>query len=102
MIDRTSEFTEMTTPTFRYFRDPHHFSTYTAGAATLRHLRPHPPRYEGPFYSEQDLDFVCEPCLASGRLCPAHTTANKLDRQALYQQIQVTNPTLSEDKSNPS
>jgi uncharacterized protein CbrC (UPF0167 family) len=84
--------------TFHYFRDPHHFSTYTDETQTCDICGRDRPGYEGPFYSEEDLDFVCEKCLASGRLAEDEATANSADSRTLYWQIKVANPQLSEDE----
>ena len=88
----------MTTITFRYFRDPHHFSTFTQNPSTCDICGRTLPGYEGPFYSEEDLDFVCEQCLASGRLAEHDATANEADRSTLYSQVKIANPNLSEEQ----
>jgi uncharacterized protein CbrC (UPF0167 family) len=88
----------MPATTFRYFRDPHHFSTYTQEPRTCDVCGRTPPGYEGPFYSEEDLDFVCESCLASGRLAEQDATTNSADTRTLYWQIKIANPHLSEEQ----
>ena len=84
--------------TFRYFRDPHHFSTYTDEPSVCDICGRTRPGYEGPFYGEEDLDFVCEECLASGRLAEHDVFANSADKRTLYWQIKVAEPLLSEEE----
>jgi uncharacterized protein CbrC (UPF0167 family) len=84
--------------TFRYFRDSHHFSTYTDEPSVCDICERTRPGYEGPFYGEEDIDFVCEQCLVSGRLTEHDAFANNADRRTLYWQIKVAEPQLSEEE----
>jgi uncharacterized protein len=84
--------------TFRYFRDPHHFSTYTEEPQTCDICGRDRPGYEAPFYGEEDLDFVCEKCLASGRLAEQDCTTNSVDRSNLQTQIEAAEPGLAKDE----
>ena len=44
--------------------------------------------YEGPFYGEREIEFVCEECLAAGRLADEDVTTNDGDWDRLYQQLE--------------
>jgi uncharacterized protein CbrC (UPF0167 family) len=76
--------------TFRYFRSPHQFSTYTAEAHACYFCNRERPGYAGPFYGEEDseIEFVCEECLSLGRLADADATLNQGDWDKLYQQLE--------------
>src|SRR5947208_2790255 len=80
---------------FRYFRDPHAFAYYTADPQECGLCQKERPGYEGPFYGEEEVDFVCEPCLAAGRLAEHDLSANEGDAQALRQQLVVRDPPQS-------
>jgi uncharacterized protein CbrC (UPF0167 family) len=73
---------------FRYFRSPHHFSTYTAEPQACYFCGEARPGYEGPFIGEADIRFVCEPCLNDGRLADAGAAANDGNWDKLYQQLE--------------
>lgn len=61
---------------FRYFHDPHNFSTYTLEPQQCEICGEHRPGYGGSFYGPEDLDFVCEDCLANGKLAERNFTTN--------------------------
>jgi uncharacterized protein CbrC (UPF0167 family) len=73
---------------FRYFRSPHHFSTYTAEPQRCHFCGEARPGYAGPFIGEADIRFVCELCLTDGRLADADAAANDGDWDKLYQQLE--------------
>lgn len=79
---------EQNSITYRYFRSPHHFSTYTTEAQRCYFCGETRPGYEGPYLGEADIRFVCEPCLAAGRLADANAAANDGDWDKLYQQLE--------------
>ena len=60
---------------FRYFREPCRFSSYSFVPHRCEICGFILPGYEGPFYGDGDIDFVCEPCLAGGRLSKNTATA---------------------------
>jgi uncharacterized protein CbrC (UPF0167 family) len=74
--------------TFRYFRSPRHFSTYTAAPRRCHFCGRERPGYVGPFYAQTEIGFVCEECLAAGRLAGADAAANQGDWDKLYQQLE--------------
>lgn len=61
---------------FRYFREPHRFSSYSSTPKKCEICGLNRPGYEGPFYGDMDVDSVCEPCLASGRLIEKGLSTN--------------------------
>ena len=62
---------------FRYFAEPHGpSSTWTDAARTCDLCGEVRAGYEGPYYGIEEIDFVCEPCLSSGRLAERDATAN--------------------------
>ncbi len=82
---------------FRYFRDPHNFSTYTTEPHKCELCGEQRPCYEGPFYGLADLDFTCEECIASGRLAEDDFQTNQTDAETLFKQLRMLNPKLWTD-----
>src|SRR5690242_18560133 len=80
---------------FKYFRNPHDFSTYTAEPQTCEVCQQVQAGYSGPFYSAEDIEFVCEECLATGRLAQVDATTNEGDIKALRKQIKDLQPQLT-------
>lgn len=80
--------------TYRYFRDPHHFSTYSPDPQPCGLCGETRPGYDGPFYGKGELDFVCEECLASGALAEAGQSTNEGDISRLRQQVCQLHPHL--------
>lgn len=78
---------------FRYFRDPHHFSTYVADDRTCGICGSEGPGYEGPFYGDNDsVEFVCEPCLSNGRLEELDLSTNDASTSDLDERIAAAHP----------
>jgi uncharacterized protein CbrC (UPF0167 family) len=77
------------TATFRYLRDPR------AQVVSTWRDEPHAcglcgrsgPGYDGPYYGESDCDFVCEPCLVTGRLAHYGLSTNTGAPAALRLQL---------------
>lgn len=80
---------------FRYFRMPHRFSSYTAELHSCEFCGRLAPGYDGPFYGEGECEFICEDCLASGRLSERGFFCNEGDLQALSEQLSRLNPSKS-------
>jgi uncharacterized protein len=81
---------------FRYFRDPHHFSTYVAEDRTCDICGSEGPGYEGPFYGADDsVEFVCEACLASGQLEAQDVSTNDAGTSDLDERIARAHPDYS-------
>jgi len=81
---------------FRYFRLPHQFSTYTDEPQVCAICERERPGYEGPFYAEDEIEFVCEECLAAGKLASLDATTNSGDLEALLEQIEAAHPEYDE------
>lgn len=66
-------------PTFRYFREPRAevVTTWQDEPGTCELCGSEAPGYSGPFTGEQDCDFVCERCLADGKLQDAGLSTNE-------------------------
>lgn len=62
---------------YHYFRDPHRFAFYSPEPKPCGIYGLERPGYDGPFYGEEDIDFICEPCLAGGRLAEKGLTTNE-------------------------
>jgi len=87
-----------TAPTFRYFP-----SASTSPQSTWT-AEPHPcggcgqvgPGFAGPYYGEQDVEFLCSTCLAGGRLGELEGSANSADRAELLTQLRERAPASAE------
>ncbi len=77
---------------FRYFHDPHHFSSYSAAGEVCPFCGLKRPGYGGGFYGEAEYDFICEVCLLDGRLTENDLTTNEGEDLRLRQE----RPELSE------
>lgn len=81
---------------FRYFERPHDFSTYQAEPHRCDLCGRERPGYTDPFYGDDDqVEFVCEECLASGRLAERDLTTNEGDHAALKRQLAEQQPDLN-------
>ncbi len=81
---------------FRYFPQPHEFSTYTASSKLCAFCKQQKPGYDGPFYSQVQISFVCEECLISGKLTEVGATTNEGNLGALVDQIRQSHPGLDD------
>src|SRR5690349_10119500 len=72
---------------FRYIRHPHKFSTYASTPKTCDLCEEVRAGYEGPFYGDRDIDFVCETCLVTGKLRKAGLFTNQGDVAAVRKQL---------------
>lgn len=82
---------------FRYFRDPHHFSSYSDTGEVCPFCGLARPGYGGGFFGlETDgYEFVCEICLREGRLADQDLTTN--ESSSLMPDINAKHPGLSEE-----
>lgn len=81
----------------RYFRDPHHFSSYAEAGEVCPFCGLARPGYQISFYSEaedDDLDFICEVCLACGKLVARGMKINEATE--LRPDLRLLQPDLSE------
>lgn len=68
----------MTPSPFRYFLDPHHFSSYREPGEVCPFCGLARPGYCGGFYGEADTyEFICEVCLLGGKLSEKGLTLNE-------------------------
>lgn len=81
--------------TYRYFKQPYSFSTYTADAQECGICEAVAPGFEGPFFGTDDLDLACEACLHSGRLAENDFATNDGDVATLTEALARANPKLT-------
>lgn len=79
--------TPMNGSLFRYFLYPHNFSSYSPELHKCDLCQKEKTGYEGPFYGDRDLEFICEECLIQGHLSELNTFTNDCDVNTLKQQI---------------
>jgi uncharacterized protein CbrC (UPF0167 family) len=85
--------------TFRYFADPHNFSTYQPSPRECDLCHQVRPGYADAFYTDEsgpDIRFVCEEDLAAGRLADVGAQVNNGDRFELYEQLSAAHPEWAE------
>ena len=84
---------------FRYFADPHGpNSTWMDDPQECEICGETRRGYEGTYYGEEDVEFVCEPCLVSGRLAERNLTTNEGDAAALLDQLGERAGRLAEER----
>jgi uncharacterized protein CbrC (UPF0167 family) len=84
---------------YRHFQYPHKFSTYTSEehhCALCKQIRL--GCYVRPFYGRQQIEFVCEACLMSGKLAEVGSTTNEADVGALHKQLEDMHPDLDAEQ----
>lgn len=81
---------------YRYFYKPHAFSTYTTEKNHCTLCGEMHSGYKGPFYGEADVAFVCEECLAAGKLRDLGASANEGDVGSLREQLRILFPDYNE------
>lgn len=62
---------------YKYFENPHRFSAYSEEPQACDLCKNTRSGYQGPFYGESDIEFVCEPCLYRGHLQQFDTYTNE-------------------------
>ena len=72
---------------YDYFADPANFSTWSYEPQDCPICGDEAPGFEGPFYGEEDIDFLCEKCLRSGVVVEFGATTNDGDMEGLREQI---------------
>lgn len=82
-------------PDFRYFERPHQFSTYRETAGRCDICGQSKAGYQEPFYGADEIEFVCEECLVTGRLTDQGITTNEGDGAALKRQLRERYPQWS-------
>lgn len=83
--------------TFRYFLHPHEFSNYQEEPRHCDICGRTQSGYEGPFAGEHDeVEFVCEDCLSSGRLQELDLSTNDGNVSSLRRQLRVLEPQLAD------
>ena len=83
---------------FRYLQNPHRFSTYSERPQACALCGETKPGYRGPFYGSGNAEFVCEGCLAAGKLAEQGLAANDGDVASLRRQLHDLNPALDEER----
>ncbi len=83
---------------FRYFRDPHHFSSFDGNGKVCHCCRQVRPGYDGPFYGLGEGDYVCETCLMEGELAAINQRMNDGDVRTMRIQLTAMHPKASPEQ----
>jgi uncharacterized protein CbrC (UPF0167 family) len=84
--------------TYQYFADPQNFSTWSEHPQECSLCGQEKPGFEGPFYGEEEVDFVCEDCLAGGAIIESGANTNDGDMDSLREQIAELHPEFKEEQ----
>lgn len=80
-------------PMYRYVARPHQDSTYQLEARPCRLCHHRRPGFAGPFQGPRPMEWVCETCLAAGRLAAVGMRTNVGDQHTLREQLRHLYPT---------
>lgn len=83
---------------YPYFADPEHFSTWSDHSQECSLCGEEKPGFEGPFYGEDEIEFICENCLERGEIVEIGATTNDGDMESLREQIVEMQPNLKEEQ----
>lgn len=84
---------------YRYFRDPHHFSSYQTTPERCDICGETRPGYGGVYYGiSEDVDFVCEPCMIGGRIAEKGQQTNDGNIELVGEQLQRRHPEWSAEQ----
>jgi uncharacterized protein CbrC (UPF0167 family) len=86
----------MSETSFKYFLHPHEFSTYTSTPQLCDLCREKRAGYVGPFYGTEQIEFVCENCLTSGKLSEFGSFTNIGETSDLKKQLKEIHLEYSE------
>ena len=86
----------MSKVSYKYFLQPHNFSTYTGEPHLCDLCGTEQAGYKGPFYGLKQIEFVCEDCLVDGRLAEFNAFTNEGNIGELRKQIKEIHPEFSE------
>lgn len=84
--------------TYKYFADPQNFSTWSDHPQECTLCGEEKPGFEGPFYGEDDVEFLCEDCLAAGSIVETGANTNDGDMESLREQIAEAKPNLKDEQ----
>jgi len=84
--------------TYQYFADPQNFSTWSDFPQECTLCGEEKPGFEGPFYGEEDVEFLCEDCLAAGAIVETGATTNDGDMESLREQLAEAEPDMKEEQ----
>lgn len=84
--------------TYDYFADPENFSTWSSQSQECSLCGQERSGFEGPFYGEDDIEFICEECLRHGEIVETGATTNDGDMESLREQIGEMRPELPEEQ----
>lgn len=83
---------------YPYFADPENFSTWSAQAQECSLCGKESPGFEGPFFGEEDIEFICEECLKNGEIVEIGATTNDGDMESLREQMAELQPALTQEQ----
>lgn len=84
--------------TYPYFADPENFSTWSDHPQECNLCGEEKPGFEGPFYGEDEIEFICEDCLERGEIVEIGATTNDGDMESLREQLTEMQSNLNEEQ----